>query len=102
MSVRASAHLKSRHVARKSRASGDPEDARNNPLYQYQSVAQCIDACSKFDMAHPYSTTAMGDSLACRLNEAVQAAISVMPDGAMHCSSTAGIPTGACVGTTTQ
>jgi hypothetical protein len=58
-----------------------------------------VEACSKFDKTHPYSTTASGNSLACRLNEAVRASISVMPDGAMHCSATAANLKGACAGT---
>jgi hypothetical protein len=78
---------------------GDPEDSTNNPLFQYQNMDNCVEACSKFDKGHPYSTTASGDSLACRLNQAVQASLSVMPDGAMHCSSTAANPKGACAGT---
>lgn len=78
---------------------GNPRDSTNNPLFQYQNMANCVEACSKFDKTHPYSTTASGNSLACRLNEAVRASISVMPDGAMHCSATAANLKGACAGT---
>jgi len=78
---------------------GDPEDSTNNPLFQYQNMANCMDACSQLDKTHPYSTTATGNSLACRLNEAVRASLSVMPDGAAHCSSTAAKAKGACAGT---
>ena len=80
---------------------GDPEDSSGNTLNYYGNVAQCISSCSSFDKTHPYSTTAVVDSLACRLNEAVRAAVSVMPDGALHCSSTQAIPFKACAGVAT-
>jgi len=76
---------------------GDPQDARNNPLYQYQNVAICINACASFDKTHVYSPQARGDSLACRLAQAIDAAIAVDPNAVMDCADT-GPPPGPLVG----
>lgn len=77
----------------------DPKDADGNSLYQYQSLGDCVSSCSHFDMSHAYSTTAVGDSLACRLFQAIDAAIAVHPNGAMLCSETAVSTTAVCNGT---
>jgi hypothetical protein len=78
---------------------GNPKDAANNPLYQYRNTADCLSACNVgFDKTHPYSTLAMGDSLACRLRQATLASISVTVDGAAHCAATGATPTGPCAG----
>jgi len=78
---------------------GNPTDSvDHNPLYQYQHVANCMAECSLFDKTHAYSTAAVGDSLACRLFQATEAAIAVVPNGAMHCSETATLTMGVCTG----
>jgi len=81
---------------------GDPRDASNNSLYQYRNMADCMRLCSGpgsvLDKNHPYSPSARGDSLACRLYQATQAVISVMPDAVMSCADTAAAPTGRCTG----
>lgn len=80
---------------------GDPKDASGNPLFQYLNQGNCITACAAFDKTHEYSTAAAGNSLACRLYHATNAAISVTPDGTMHCPHTAADPTGPCAGVAT-
>jgi len=81
---------------------GDPRDATNNSLFQYQNMANCMQACAGLDKTHAYSPSAKGDSLACRLYQATQAVISVMPNGVMFCADTASFPpTGRCMGPAT-
>jgi hypothetical protein len=80
---------------------GNPRDANGNPLFQYLNMANCMTACAAFDKTHAYGTTAAGDSLACRLYHATNAAIAVTPNGVMHCSHTAANPTGPCAGAAT-
>jgi hypothetical protein len=80
---------------------GNPRDANNNVLFQYQDMADCMISCAAFDKAHAYSTAAMGNSLACRLYHATNAAIAVTPNGVTHCSHTAALPTGPCAGAAT-
>jgi len=75
---------------------GDPTDATGNPLFQYRNFNNCMAACANFDKTREYSTTVVGNSLACRLNQAVKAAIAVTPDGEMYCASTASAPRGPC------
>jgi len=77
---------------------GNPRDINGNPLFQYRNVADCMTSCAAFDKAHAYGTTAAGNSLACRLYHATNAAIAVTPNGVMHCSHTADAPTGPCAG----
>lgn len=77
---------------------GNPLDANNKPLYQYQDMNDCVSKCSAFDKTHLYGVTASGDSLACRLYHATNAAISVTT-GKTHCAHTANTPTGPCSGT---
>jgi hypothetical protein len=79
---------------------GDPKDATNNSIYQYVNMANCNRLCKGLDTAHAYSLSATGNSLACRLYQATQAVISVMPDGVAFCADTAATPpTGRCDGT---
>jgi hypothetical protein len=86
---------------------GDPKDAANNPIYKYRNMANCMRLCSGlegdpgFDKTHAYSPLARGDSLACRLYQATQAVISVMPEGVTFCPDTAAPPTGRCAGPAT-
>lgn len=80
---------------------GDPRDGTNNPLFQYPNFDFCMTACASFDKTHDYTTTAAGDSLACRLRYAIAAAPAVDPDGIMYCSATAPNPKGPCAGTAT-
>lgn len=80
---------------------GNPTGAGNNPLFQYQHMANCLDACTRFDKSHAYSTAAAGDSLACRLLQATSAAISVTPNGAMYCAYTGADAKGPCAGMAT-
>ena len=80
---------------------GNPRDSTNNPIYQYQNREDCMISCAAFDKTHVYSTTASGNSLACRLYHATNAAIAVTPNGQMHCPHTAPLPTGLCAGTPT-
>jgi hypothetical protein len=80
---------------------GNPKDATNNPLFQYRDMADCMTSCATFDKTHPYSTTAAGDSLACRMYHATSAAIAVTPNGTMDCSATAAFPRAPCAGPAT-
>jgi len=80
---------------------GDPTDSRGNPLYRYRNMTVCAATCADFDTTHPYSTTSVGDSLACRLNEAVRATVSVTPDAITHCPATAPVPKNSCAGAAT-
>jgi hypothetical protein len=86
---------------------GNPTDAFNNPLSKYRNMDNCMRLCSGLeghsglDKTHAYSPSAQGDSLACRLYQATQAVISVMPDGVMFCRDTAANPTGRCAGPAT-
>lgn len=85
---------------------GDPKDATNNPLWQYKNMADCMRSCDGdgsvfpgYDKTHAYTTTSMGNSLACRLLQATSAAISVTPNAKMYCANTAEFARGPCVGT---
>ncbi|HEX2687712.1 MAG TPA: hypothetical protein VHN14_13895 [Kofleriaceae bacterium] len=79
--------------------SGNPRDAIGNPLFQYQNQNNCLTLCqADFDKRHNYSAMSVGDSLACRLNAAVTAAISV-DSAKVYCAYTADFPTGQCSGT---
>jgi hypothetical protein len=81
---------------------GNPRDNTNNPLFQYQNIADCMDSCdSSFDKTYAYSTMSAGASLACRLVHAISAAIAVTPNGTSECSATAAVPTGPCAGAAT-
>lgn len=78
---------------------GNPRDAMNNLLFQYQNQNNCVTLCrADFDKTHNYSSMAMGDSLACRLNAAATASISV-DSAKVFCVATADDPNGQCVGT---
>jgi len=77
---------------------GDPTGAGDNEIFEYPNVAQCVEFCPRIGLAHPYSTTSVGNSLACRLNEAVKAAVSV-PDAIAHCFATSINAKNACAGT---
>lgn len=77
---------------------GDPEDSIGNPLFQYQNMADCMTQCASFDKTHPYSTTATGNSLACRLLHSTLAATDAS-SAAVHCASTAMTPRENCTGT---
>lgn len=77
----------------------NPKDETGNPLFQYQNLADCMRLCPSFDKTHVFSTSAVGNSLACRLNAAISAAISVTPNAKTYCAYTAEFPTGACAGT---
>jgi len=79
--------------------SGNPRDSTGNPLFQYHDPDNCVNLCHlDFDKTHNYSTTAMGDSLACRLSAAVTAAVSLDSEK-LNCRNTADNATGPCVGT---
>lgn len=65
---------------------------------QYQDAAACMTACAGFDKTHAYGTTAAGNSLACRLYHATNAAVSATT-AVTHCPHTAATPTGPCAGT---
>jgi hypothetical protein len=77
---------------------GNPRDDTNNPLFQYQNIDNSVSSCATFNKTHAYATTATGDSLACRLYHATNAAFAIPPNGAMHCSHTAANPTAPCAG----
>jgi hypothetical protein len=53
---------------------------------QYTNVAACNFACAMFEKTHLYSITSTGDSLACRLYHATNAAITGL--AASHCLHT--------------
>lgn len=78
--------------------SGDPRDATNNHLFQFQNMNDCMAACAAYDKTHVYSTAATGDSLACRLLQATTAAIS-LENAKTSCRFTGDIARGPCVGT---
>ena len=80
---------------------GNPRDANGNPLFQYLNMTNCVTTCASFDKTHPYTITAAGDSLACRLFHATSAAIAVTPNATTECSATAPFPTGPCSGPAT-
>jgi hypothetical protein len=73
------------------KACGLTGDAGGNG--QYASAAACMTACAGFDKTHLYGLTASGDSLACRLYHATNAAIS--GNATVHCPHTAAAPAGA-------
>jgi hypothetical protein len=79
----------------------DPKDASQNSIYQYQNAASCMRQCAMLDKTHAYSPSAQGNSVACRIFQSTQAAISVMPNAIMDCADTAASPTGRCAGTAT-
>ena len=58
---------------------------------QYQNAAACMTACAGFSKTNLYSVTSRGDSLACRLYHATNAAIT--GNGVTHCPHTAATPT---------
>lgn len=70
------------------KACGLTGDAGGNG--QYASAAACMTACAGFDKAHLYGLTASGDSLACRLYHATNAAIT--GNATAHCPHTAAVP----------
>lgn len=79
---------------------GNPRDSTNNPIFQYQNMANCMSVCAGYDKTHVYSTTSAGNSLACRLRHATTAAISVA-NAMTECPYTGMPPTGPCTGTPT-
>jgi len=87
---------------------GDPTDESNASIFQYRNMASCMSACSgsdgkpAFDKDHASGPAARGYSLACRLYQATQAVISVMPDAVMFCADTSRTPTGRCAGPATS
>jgi hypothetical protein len=58
---------------------------------QYQNMAACMTACSGFDKTKAYSTSASGDSLACRLYHVTNASVSSMT-AMTHCAHTGPSP----------
>lgn len=66
----------------------------------YADTAACMTACNGFDKTHLYGTTSAGDSLACRLYHATNAAISAT-NATTHCPHTQATPTGPCAGAPT-
>lgn len=81
---------------------GEPRDETGNPLYQYRNLADCRRLCRDFDKTQPYSTTASGDTLACRLLQTTTAAIAVTPQGASHCRYTGLTARGPCAAAPAQ
>lgn len=77
---------------------GDPRDGNGNPLFQYRNMERCMSNCAMLDKTHAYSTTAAGDSLACRLLHATKAAID-LASAMTECVYTGLPPTGPCAGT---
>ena len=74
------------------KACGVKGDAGGNG--QYTGMADCMSSCAAFPNADKlYSPTSHGDSLACRLYHATNAAIS--GNAMTHCPHTAAMPTGA-------
>lgn len=76
---------------------GNPRDSTNNPLYQY-TPSGCVTVCHKYDLTHAYSLTAKGDSLACRIYEAIDAAVAVTPNAVNACPETGDTPAARCAG----
>jgi hypothetical protein len=80
--------------------SGDqprPDTPPGVGLFQYDNLAECMKLCPRFDLTHPYTTSAKGNSLACRLHEATLAAVSI-DDAVAHCAATGMLATDACAG----
>jgi hypothetical protein len=73
------------------KACGVTGDAGGNG--QYADMNACMTACGGFEKTHLYAITASGDSLACRLYHATNAAIS--GNATAHCPHTAAAPAGA-------
>jgi len=68
---------------------GDPRSSTSNNLVrQFRNMADCTNVCAAYDKTHAYSPASSGDSLACRLSQAIAALISVTPGATTHCSST--------------
>jgi hypothetical protein len=63
---------------------------------QYASQTDCVTKCANFNKVNLYGVTSKGDSLACRLYHATNAAITGMQNP--HCAHTAETPTGPCAG----
>jgi len=72
---------------------------------QYQNIAACMTACANFDKDHLYvlnktPATPSGNSLACRLYHATNAALyrkrNDLPTASAHCGHAAATPTGPC------
>lgn len=70
---------------------GNPTDSTGNPLFQYRNQDRCMSVCAGFDKTHTYSTSAKGNSLACRLYRAVKAATGP-GNAAMYCATTGSNP----------
>jgi hypothetical protein len=78
---------------------GDPKDASNNSIYQYQNLFDCTDSCSRFfNKANEYALSSVGNSMACRLVQAVNAALVVDPNALMDCGDTGLAAAGICTG----
>ncbi len=79
---------------------GNPRDETGNPLFQYQSMENCMTLCAGYDRTHPYRTTSTGDSLACRLLRTTRAAID-LDRAKAECRYTGYTAAGPCEGTPT-
>lgn len=76
---------------------GDPKDSTSrNPVYQYGSIDDCLSSCSRFDKTQAYRPGATGDTLACRISEAINASLSIDPGATTHCMPTGSQPTAPC------
>ncbi len=73
------------------KACGVTGDAGGNG--QYADIPACMTACAGFEKTHLYTIGSAGDSLACRLYHATNAAIS--GNAATHCPHTSAAPAGA-------
>jgi hypothetical protein len=80
---------------------GNPRDGDNTPLYQFRNMANCMTLCATIANTRPFNAASVGDSLACRWNYAIDAAIAVTPNAAMSCTYTYSDPRGPCTGVAT-
>lgn len=83
----------------------NPRDVDGNPLFQYQDVDDCMRFCPSFAKKPIYNigasptnpTPSSGDSFACRLLQATNAAIS-LDNAKAFCGATAENPRNECAG----
>jgi len=78
---------------------GDPQDSFG-PVWQYQNTRDCMLTCADYDHSPPYSSAAVGDSLACRLGQAIASLISPS-EAVAHCNASGMTARPPCTGSAT-
>lgn len=77
---------------------GNPKDDTGSPIFQYRNMADCVKQCISYDKTHIYSPASTGDSLACRIAQAVTAANTPPDSRGAACLASGEIATGVCAG----